>query len=92
VDTALAEIRRVLKPTGTFHFVEHGHSPDEKVARWQRRIEPVSKPVLGGCHATRDITNLLRRAGFTVDPLDNYYAEKEPKVFGDTYEGVARNA
>ena len=92
VDAALAEIRRVLKPTGAFHFVEHGHSPDEKVARWQHRVEPFSKPVFGGCHVTRDITSLLERAGFAIDPLDNYYAEKEPKVFGYTYEGVARKA
>ena len=92
VDAALAEIRRVLKPTGAFHFVEHGHSPDEKVARWQHRVEPFSKPVFGGCHVTRDITGLLERAGFAIDPLDNYYAEKEPKVFGYTYEGVARKA
>ena len=37
VDRALSEIRRVLRPGGLFHFVEHGRSPDRKVAGWQDR-------------------------------------------------------
>src|SRR5438552_2881624 len=64
VDAALAEMRRVLKPGGIFHFVEHGHSPDEKVARWQQRIEPVYKPFAGGCHITRRIPEIIEKNGF----------------------------
>jgi ubiquinone/menaquinone biosynthesis C-methylase UbiE len=52
MQAALAEIRRVLKPGGSFHFVEHGHAPDEKVQRVQRRIEPLNKLLAGGCHLT----------------------------------------
>src|SRR5215213_456294 len=41
IDAALRELRRVLKPDGTLHFVEHGLAPDENVRHWQHRLEPV---------------------------------------------------
>jgi SAM-dependent methyltransferase len=63
---ALGELRRVLKPGGTLHFLEHGLAPDEQVRRWQHRLEPVQKRLFGGCHLTRPIVDLLRTAGFTI--------------------------
>jgi hypothetical protein len=82
-------MRRVLKPGGTFHFVEHGHAPDAGVARWQERIEPLNKRLAGGCHLTRRIPDTISNAGFVIELIDSYYFKAEPKVFGYTYEGHA---
>ena len=92
LEAALAELRRVLKPGGTLHFVEHGLAPDEGVQRWQHRFEPVQKRLFGGCHLTRPIVELVRGAGFEVAEVDHYYEKGTPKIFGWHALGVARSA
>jgi SAM-dependent methyltransferase len=89
VATALREVRRVLKPGGTLHFVEHGLAPDAHVRRWQRRVEPLQKRLFGGCHLTRPIVDLLSTAGFTITALDVFYEDGAPKVMGADSLGTA---
>jgi len=73
VRAALAEVRRVLRPGGTVHVLEHGLAPDRRVADWQRRLEPIQRRMAAGCHLTRDVPALLTEAGLRVDRLEQSY-------------------
>ena len=90
IAAALRELRRVLKPEGTLHFVEHGLAPDERVRRWQHRLEPLQKRLFGGCHLTRSIVELLSDGGFAISEIDVYYEKGAPKALGANSLGVAR--
>jgi ubiquinone/menaquinone biosynthesis C-methylase UbiE len=91
VAAALREVRRVLKPGASLHFLEHGLAPasDERVRDWQGRLEPLQKRLFGGCHLTRPVVELLTSAGFTVTALDDFYEEGSPKVMGAESLGIA---
>jgi ubiquinone/menaquinone biosynthesis C-methylase UbiE len=89
IDAALAELRRVLRPGGTLHFLEHGLAPDESVAVWQRRLEPLQKRLVGGCHLTRPIVDLLEQAGFAIQEVEELYEKGAPKFLGADKVGVA---
>ncbi len=89
VHVALHELRRVLRPGGTVHFLEHGLAPDERVRRWQHRLEPIQKRAFGGCHLTRSIVDLFKGTGFTISELDVYYEKGSPKFLGANSLGVA---
>ncbi len=90
VAAALRELRRVMKSGGLFHFAEHGHSPDTKVARIQDRFDGLQQKIAGGCHLNRPIDALLTDAGFAIDTVRNF-SLKGPKAWGYMYMGRARN-
>ena len=89
LQAALAELRRVLKPGGELHFVEHGLAPDENVQRWQHQLNPVQNRLFGGCHLDRPIVESIRAAGFEVRDVDTFYEHGSPKVLGAHALGVA---
>lgn len=88
----LSEARRVLKPGGQFLFCEHGLAPDAKVARWQKRLEPIWTPLAGGCRLTRPVGTGIAAAGFVLDEIQAFYMPKAPRPLGWCELGVARAA
>ena len=90
VAQALSEIRRVVRPGGRFHFLEHGQAPEPSVASWQRRLEPIQKRVADGCHLTRDPVELVTAAGFTIERVESRYG-KGLKPWTWFTEGAALN-
>jgi ubiquinone/menaquinone biosynthesis C-methylase UbiE len=88
VGWALTEARRVLRPGGQMRFVEHGLSPDAKVAIWQDRLTPLWRRCAGGCHLNREVGDLIRNAGFELAELSTGYAHG-PRAMVYMYEGQA---
>ena len=85
---ALSEVCRGLRHGGSFHFVEHGRSPDVRVAAWQDRLTPLNRRLAGDCHLNRQIGRLVAGSGLELTRMKNYYV-KGPKPFGYTFEGQA---
>ena len=90
--TALAGMRRVLRPEGQLIFCEHGEAPDPAVRRWQARINPLWRTLFGGCNLHRPIPELLRAGGFHPERVEAMYLPGTPKVAGYNYWGIATPA
>lgn len=76
LEAALREIARVLRPTGSLHFVEHSVAPTTRVARVQHAIQPWWGRLAGGCHVDRDIPATITGAGFTLRRLQQSYVSR----------------
>jgi ubiquinone/menaquinone biosynthesis C-methylase UbiE len=90
VARALEQVRRIVRPGGRLHFVEHGRAPDAGVAHWQDRLNGIQRFACGGCNLNRDIPALVRAAGFTIESLDTGYMKPAPPTHGYLFSGAAR--
>ena len=89
VQRAMGELFRVLRPDGRILFLEHGLSPDEKVSKWQHRLNWFQGKLADGCRLDLDVRGLLASQPFESVEMDNFYMEKTPRTHGYMYRGVA---
>lgn len=85
---ALQEMRRVLKPEGSFVFLEHGLADNPGTRSWQNLLNGLQKKIGGGCNLNRCIADAIESAGFRIEQLQNYYM-KGPRPYTYMYEGIA---
>lgn len=83
----LKEIARVLRPTGSFVFVDHGASPNIFLRILQTTGTSITKYFTGNCHYNRPIEKLLTEAGFTITKMSHPSERFKPLIYN--YQGIA---
>jgi ubiquinone/menaquinone biosynthesis C-methylase UbiE len=90
-ERALGELGRVLRPGGSLLFIEHVRSDSPRLARWQRRMNPLQRVIACGCNCDRATLDLARAAGFEVTELAHDDLRKVPPWVRPLRVGVARS-
>ncbi len=65
--SALAEMRRVIRPGAELRYYEHVRAGTPKAARLQDRMDPIWSFFGGGCHPNRDTEAAIALAGFDIE-------------------------
>ena len=87
----LAEVRRILRPGGTFRFLEHVAAESGTPTRAAQRI--LRRPwawTFEGCSCERDLEGFVRAAGFESVTIERYRIHTLFLPFNTHIAGVAR--
>lgn len=79
---ALREITRVLKPHGTFHFMDHVRADGGFTARLQDFLNPAWRWFGAGCHLNRQTAATIEAAGFEIVELQHRRLPLMPVIIG----------
>jgi ubiquinone/menaquinone biosynthesis C-methylase UbiE len=74
---ALGELRRLLKPDGRLLFIEHVRAEEDRLARWQDRLNWLNQLVVNR-DCNRPTLNGIREAGFSIAALTHGELPKAP--------------
>jgi SAM-dependent methyltransferase len=88
-DVALAEIARVLRPGGRLLFIEHVRAEDQKVARWQDRLERPWGWFVRGCHPNRDTVAMIDATSLELGEVERDRMPKAPPIVRPMVVGEA---
>jgi SAM-dependent methyltransferase len=89
---AVAEIRRVLKPGGSFVFVEHVLSEDDDALRAQQvALDGLQAKLADGCHLNRRTLQTITSAGFADYELVERFTLPGFGLISSQVAGIAIN-
>ncbi len=92
LENSLQEIYRLLRPNGTFLFLEHIISNHQPTRNWQHRIEPFWSFCAGDCRLTRDTATAIHSAGFRIEQLTEAPMTGAPAFVRRTIRGTAKKS
>ena len=89
LETALEEIKRVLKPGGYFVFLEHVAAAEgTSRRRWQNRLNPIWR-IMGGCHLNRETEEAIITAGLKMKEITRESIPKALPIYRPSIRGIA---
>ncbi|MCL4370837.1 MAG: class I SAM-dependent methyltransferase [Chloroflexi bacterium] len=68
-DRSFTEVKRVLRPGGTFRFLEHVRADGRLVGEAPDLLTPLWQQVGAGCHLNRRTSESIEAAGFEIEEL-----------------------
>lgn len=88
---SLLEIKRVLRPGGGLAFMEHvAAASGSRRRRWQNRINPFWKTLMGNCHLNRETERAIVAAGFEIMRIERESMRRAPPILRPTIRGMAK--
>jgi ubiquinone/menaquinone biosynthesis C-methylase UbiE len=90
LESGIHEIHRVLRPGGGFVFLEHvAAAKGSSRRRWQDRINPLWKRLMGNCHLNRETESVMLSSGFDIARIERESMHKAPPLVRPTIRGIA---
>ena len=91
LETALEEIKRVLKPGGKFVFLEHAAAAEGTLTRrWQDRINPIWR--IMGWSLNPETEKAIITAGFKMREITRENVRRTLPLLGSSIRGIAEKA